>query len=147
MAKKEDRSPGLVAIVYVGKKPLATDNVARSGKSWNGKGDVQHVTPAQAALLCQHPDQWQVASGRLPTDKDIEQALLAIEPSKGGLGVASKQLADMNEDELVAHADRYYGITLDPKTTADEMRRQLSEAVVNAGLDADFERNNAIVAE
>ncbi|MEN9864940.1 MAG: hypothetical protein RL748_530 [Pseudomonadota bacterium] len=37
-----------IAVRYVGKKLNAQDNVAKSGKLWEGNGDVQWVTPKQA---------------------------------------------------------------------------------------------------
>ena len=52
----------LVPVVYVGNKPHAFDNIAHSGKSWQGKGDVQEVTDAQAKLLLKYPDQWALAN-------------------------------------------------------------------------------------
>ncbi|QOJ19493.1 MAG: hypothetical protein HRU77_01545 [Gammaproteobacteria bacterium] len=48
----------MVKIIYVGKKPSAFDNVARSGKTWAGNGDIQEVTKEQAAILLKYPDQW-----------------------------------------------------------------------------------------
>ena len=45
-----------VKIKYVGRKPFCIDNVARSGASWNGNGDVQEVTPAQAKILIKYAD-------------------------------------------------------------------------------------------
>jgi hypothetical protein len=61
----------LVAVVYVGLKPSAYDNVAGSGKIWHGKGDVQHVTELQATTLCKYPDQWnRVASDAQDADNE-----------------------------------------------------------------------------
>lgn len=48
----------MVKIIYVGKKPTAFDNVARSGKTWQGNGDIQEVTEEQAKILLTYPDQW-----------------------------------------------------------------------------------------
>lgn len=47
-----------VAVRYVGKKPTAQDNVAKSGKLWEGNGDVQWVTSKQAKILTRYADQW-----------------------------------------------------------------------------------------
>lgn len=141
--KKDD---DLVKIVYVGKKPYATDNVAHSGKSWNGRGDVQEVTLRQASMLCRFPDQWQVVDGKpLPDEKSIEQKLAQLTPPKpGGVGVAGKRLDDMDERELADHALYYYEVTLDPKLGREEMLDRINEAVRTAGQDAEFARNQEI---
>lgn len=143
MAKKDD---GLVAVVYVGKKTLASDNVAHSGRQWDGRGDVQRVTPEQAAILFRYPDQWQPESKSLPRDGEIERALLSIEPPKGAVGIAGKRIEHMDERELCAHAKHYYGVDLDPKLSQEELLAKLNEVVIEAGLEAEIERNNAIGA-
>src|SRR5690606_1158768 len=39
---------------------LKTDNVAGSGLTWHGHGDVQHVTHQQWALLSRHTGVWAI---------------------------------------------------------------------------------------
>lgn len=84
------KTPNLVGVIYVGKKPTAHDNVAGSGKVWNGNGDVQEVTELQAATLTKYRDQWAYA----PTDNDVGKA------GKGGAakgnGSNQQQSADNN---------------------------------------------------
>ena len=45
-------------IEYIGKKPFAVDNVAKSGKTWDGPGDIQEVTDEQGKILLKYPDQF-----------------------------------------------------------------------------------------
>lgn len=140
MAKKEET----VKVTYVGKKPFAADNVAHSGKMWHGRGDVQEVTAAQAAILLRYPDQWQAGDKKLPTESEIEERLAKIAPVQGGVGVTGKRLEDMESGELASHAAHYYGLMLDPKLPKEDLLEQLNEAVRTAAQDAEFARNKAL---
>jgi hypothetical protein len=51
----------MVKIKYVGAKESAPDLWYGSGKTWNGKGDVQEVTELQAKKLLVHPDEFALA--------------------------------------------------------------------------------------
>lgn len=64
----------LALVEYVGKKPFAVDNVAKSGKVWRGTGDVQVVTDAQAKILAGYADQWKRLEGDPPSDAAQAQA-------------------------------------------------------------------------
>jgi hypothetical protein len=153
MAKdsKKGETSGLVKIVYVGRKPSAIDNVARSGKLWNGFGDVQEVTSVQANILLRYPDQWAVFDQKSPPSKEgsLEENLQRMnemyEANKGqrtGHSLNARRLEDMSETELVDHARHYYGLELDPKLPIDEMRMFIEDAVVNAAKDAEKLRND-----
>jgi hypothetical protein len=90
-----------IAIKYVGRKPFTIDNVARSGKAWNGLGDVQDVTEAQAKILLMFPDQWAVANPEdTPITKSDEAPKIPLEK--------------MNRNQLVAYAHLQFGKVLDP---------------------------------
>lgn len=121
----------LIAVVYVGNKPHAFDNVARSGKSWSGKGDIQEVTDAQAKQLLKFPDQWQLAdeadlaqvnapTAVVGTDEDGEQ--VAIDPE-----TLTKPIEKMNKAELTALAMDRFGKELDAKLSKKQMIDQLEE--------------------
>lgn len=109
----------LIKIVYVGKKPAAYDNVAKSGKVWHGAGDVQEVTEDQAKQLLKFPDQWQLAD-----DADLEAlntpTTIAVTDEDGNevqvdatdLG---KPLEKMTKEELVALAKAKWDKELDVK--------------------------------
>jgi hypothetical protein len=121
------------------------------GGWWSGPGTVARVTPRQAELLSRYPDQWQLGEGvELPKAEEIEQKLAQVHEQGAeratGVGTGGRRLEDMEADELVAHADRYYGLALDPALPKEELLDKISEAVQSAGQDAEFERNKAIDA-
>ncbi len=121
----------LIPVIYVGKKPQAFDNVARSGKTWNGAGDVQEVTDAQAKMLIKFPDQWQLAD-----DADLAQVnqptsitgtnedgdSVTVDPA-----ALTKPLEKMNKAELTALAIDRWGKELDSKLSKKQMIDQLEE--------------------
>src|SRR3990167_5786726 len=62
----------LIKIIYVGRKPVSHDNVARSGKVWNENGDIQEVTDEQAKILLKYPDQWALVPADVDQDNDSD---------------------------------------------------------------------------
>lgn len=121
----------LIPVVYVGKKPEAFDNVARSGKTWNGYGDIQEVTDAQAKLLIKFPDQWVLADEKdrkqvdVPesvTGKDEEGNDVAIDPT-----TLNQPLEKLNKTELTALAKDRFNKDLDPKLSKKQMIDQVEE--------------------
>jgi hypothetical protein len=102
-----------IKVEYVGKKPFAIDNVARSGKAWNGNGDVQEVTPSQAKILTSYSDQWQLVDtqdqGALeaPVQVTVEGANGQAETiDTDSLGIP---LEKMNATQLKAYAKHKHG--------------------------------------
>ena len=121
----------LVPVVYVGNKPHAFDNIAHSGKSWQGKGDVQEVTDAQAKLLLKYPDQWALAN---EADRAVVEAPVSIEgKDENGEAVTidpddlKKPLEKMNKAELAALAKQSWDKELDPAMTKKAMIDQIEE--------------------
>ena len=121
----------LVPVVYVGNKPHAFDNIAHSGKSWQGKGDVQEVTDAQAKLLLKYPDQWALAN---EADRAAVEAPVSIEgKNEDGEAVTidpddlKKPLEKMNKAELAALAKQSWDKELDPAMTKKAMIDQIEE--------------------
>jgi hypothetical protein len=121
----------LVPVVYVGNKPHAFDNIAHSGKSWQGKGDVQEVTDAQAKLLLKYPDQWALAN---EADRAAVEAPVSIEgKDENGESVTidpddlKKPLEKMNKAELAALAKQSWDKELDPAMTKKAMIDQIEE--------------------
>lgn len=119
----------LIKIVYVGKKPTAYDNVAKSGKCWDGQGDVQEVTEDQAKQLIKYPDQWQLAdqadaqavnkpSTTEVTNEDGEQVQIDA-------AALAKPLERMSKAELVALAKAKWGKELD----ANKGKKLLIDAI------------------
>lgn len=121
----------LVPVVYVGNKPHAFDNIAHSGKSWQGKGDVQEVTDAQAKLLLKYTDQWALAN---EADRAAVEAPVSIEgKNEDGEAVAidpddlKKPLEKMNKAELSALAKQSWDKELDQAMTKKAMIDQIEE--------------------
>lgn len=133
----------LIKIVYVGKKPTAYDNVAKTGKCWNGQGDVQEVTEDQAKQLLKYPDQWDVVdaddAGILSTQSTTEVTGEDGEQVHVGADALKKPLERMRKEELVALAKAKWGKELDAKKAKkllidaiEEFDRDL-EPVANVG--------------
>lgn len=62
-------------IMYVGKKPMKTDNVAGTDTVWNGKGDVQEVSdPAAVEKMVAHADVWRVVPDKPGEKPKAEKA-------------------------------------------------------------------------
>ena len=120
-----DAKEVLVPVVYVGKKPQAFDNMARTGKVWKGAGDVQYVRADQARILMRFPDQWAMAegSGAIPD----ATADVGADPSQ-------KPAEHMTKDELIALARARYGKKLDRRLSVRTMIDQMQ----------DWEENGAI---
>lgn len=121
----------LIALRYVGKKPTAYDNIARSGKSWAGFGDVQEVTDAQAKLLLKYPDQWELVHER---DRKAVEAPTSIQvQDEDGQGVSidpdtlKKPLEHMSKTELKAYAFNLWGQELDARKSTKAMIDQIEE--------------------
>lgn len=121
----------LVPVVYVGNKPHAFDNIAHSGKSWQGKGDVQEVTDAQAKLLLKYPDQWALAN---EADRAAVEAPVSIQSTdEAGEAVTidpddlKKPLEKMNKAELSALAKQSWDKELDMAMTKKAMIDQIEE--------------------
>ena len=121
----------LVLVVYVGNKPHAFDNIAHSGKSWQGKGDVQEVTDAQAKMLLKYPDQWALAN---EADRAAVDAPVSIQSQdENGEAVTidpddlKKPLEKMNKAELAALAKQSWDKELDPAMTKKAMIDQIEE--------------------
>lgn len=104
-------------VMYVGKKPFTVDNVAGTGKSWEGRGSVQAVTEDQARILLSHPDQWWPA-GKLPTSEEVDAKTVAFfSGTKIPEGAAlPKDVKEMSLAELKAHAKKIYGEKLRART-------------------------------
>lgn len=107
----------LIQLKYVGKKPFAFDNIANSGKGWQGPGDVQEVSPGQAKLLLKHPDQWALCN---PPDAPLLgiPVLLDVVNEDGDLEAVNtdaltKPVERMTKPELVAYALHRWGKDLD----------------------------------
>ena len=121
----------LIPVVYVGKKPHAFDNVARSGKCWNGEGDIQEVTDAQAKLLIKFPDQWQLANEKDRASVETPESITGIDDNGKAVTVDPEDLKQpiekMSKAELTALAKDRWGKELDSKLSKKAMIDQIEE--------------------
>lgn len=121
----------LIPIVYIGNKTIAFDNVAHSRKSWNGNGDIQEVTAAQAKLLLKHPKIWALAR---PEDaKEVEKPVEVEVKDEDGESVKvdtddlRKPLEKMSKPELIAFAYTRWGKHLDARRSTKLLIDQIEE--------------------
>lgn len=128
----------LVEIVYVGKKPFSMDNVAGSGKLWNGMGDIQQVTEQQAKTLLKYPDQWGLVNGG---DAAAIAKPVVVEVDTGtneagehqtetfDVEELKKPLERMSKAELVALAKVKFGADLDAGDGKKALIDQIEELI------------------
>lgn len=127
-----------IKVEYIGKKPFCIDNVAKSGKVWNGPGDVQEVTPQQAKILTSYGDQWALVEAGDVVALDAPHTV-ATEDAQGNAVLTDAAdlhgpLEKMTATELVAYAKLKYGKTLKP----NRGRKVLLDEVLNMGNDVDL---------
>ena len=128
-----------ISIKYVGKKPHAFDNVANSGKSWAGAGDVQAVTVAQAKELLKYPDQWALENEADKARLGVGTEPITVDDGKGGSteinpdDLDGNRLEAMTKAELIAYAQTL-GKDLKHQTAKADMVNQIEEWQKEAGL-------------
>ena len=121
----------LIRLTYVGKKLTAFDNIARSGVTWNGHGDVQEVNDAQAKRLLAYPDQWQLTdeADRAAVTAPISLTALGDDGAPVAVDPAALTipLEKMSKAELRALAAERWGKTFDGRASAKTMIDQIEE--------------------
>lgn len=121
----------LVKLRYVGKKPSAYDSVARSGVVWNGHGDVQEVTDAQAKLLLRYPDQWALVNEKDQAAVDAPVSISVTEEDGGQVAIDPETLKmpleRMSKTELRAYAKQKWGKDMDSALGKKAMIDQVEE--------------------
>lgn len=127
-----------IRIKYVGKKAVAFDNVASSGKSWHGAGDVQEVTVPQAKELVKFTDQWALDNADDAQLFDVVQTVTVADGDGGSTKVNldeldANRLESMTKTELMAYA-KTLGKELKPQTAKADMVDQIEEWQKEAGL-------------
>lgn len=121
----------LIKIQYIGSKPVAYDNVAKSGVSWTGHGDIQSVTDIQAKILLKFPDQWALVDKKDAAvvntpislkviDEDGDEVL--VDPT-----VLNKPLDRMTKSELLGYAKNKWGKVLDARSSSKSMIDKIEE--------------------
>lgn len=123
----------LVKLRYVGRKQTAYDNVARSGVTWNGAGDVQEVTDVQAKLLLKFPDQWALVDEKDRKAVDKPETLKVVDEDGDAVIVSpddlKKPLEIMSKAELRAYALHKWGkdLPIDKDFSSKRMIDQIEE--------------------
>lgn len=122
----------LVQVKYVGRKPSAHDNVAGSGKTWEGHGDVQEVTPLQARTLIRYADQWElVEAEQTEAVKDLRTIIVVEDEDGKQIEVDAASLTmpveRMAKYMLVALAKHTFKKDLSIKLTKKVMLDQIEE--------------------
>lgn len=126
----------MVDIKYVGKKPFALDNVAGSGKLWNGAGDIQPVTQPQAKILLKYPDQWALAKAEdaaaveQPVTMEVETGTDEqgeMQTEQVDTEALDKPLERMSKPELVALAKVKFDADLDVTKAKKALIDQIEE--------------------
>jgi hypothetical protein len=113
-------------IRYVGLKRFKVDNVAKTGISWAGPGDVQPVPRNAVARLLQHPDVWRMAD---------EQAGLAEAPAPTPRFVLESTtgshplVLDTMTDAEVKDFAKAHGLPVDGRKKGDSLRQAVIDAV------------------
>lgn len=137
----------LVKIQYVGNKKSAFDNVARTGVTWEGFGDIKEVREDQARVLLKYPDQWilidEADRARIESTESIKVVdedgdTVVVDPD-----AFKKPIEKMTKSEIVAYAANKFGKELDvnkgKKTLIDmveEFERDL-DVTIGVGPRAD----------
>lgn len=131
-----------VKLRYVGKKLVAIDNVARTGITWNGNGDVQEVPDHAAKALLKFPDQWELADEGELEKAEVSDSVRVVDEDGDSVIVEqsdlSKPLERMSKTELKAFALSRYGKELDVKKSTKSLIDQIEEFEVD--IDAKHNR-------
>lgn len=129
-------------VMYVGSKPTKQDNVAGSGLTWNGQGDVLPVPVTFARRLCAFPDVWRdvtelsadeakalgiggEASGADPATRALQQELGAVRAELAEVNEAYEKLKATNarlrkENKVLKEEnDKLKGLPPDGKAKED----------------------------
>lgn len=114
-------------IRYIGLKPIKQDNVANTGLSWSGAGDVREVTDLVAARkLLSYPLVWEEA-----TDAEAAGGKAAAPNSEGDTGKTAVQKVA----ELDALRERAKALGIDFKATwgAPKLTKAIEDAEAAGG--------------
>jgi hypothetical protein len=121
-----------VKIKYIGFKPVKTDNVAGTGATWLGHGDVQEVPDSAAGKLLRFGDVWQRADGDVQLAHAAPATPKAPPPPDhryvltGPEGVVV--LDDMDDKALRALAKKAT-LDVDSRIKGDKLRQAIVDAV------------------
>lgn len=110
-----------IEVEYIGTKARKDDNVAGTGVTWFGHGDVQSVPATAWGILSKHPQVWRRAGG-----ESVQGHIAGVVSEDGTVA----NLADMPPAELKQLAQDM-GLPADGKSPAE-----LAEAIGSEPVDA-----------
>lgn len=138
----------MAKIIYVGKKPMKTDNVAGTDTVWNGHGDVQDVADSLAVeKLIAHSDIWRLVAGETKPSAGLVAKLQKAERVKAQKARETEEVEEpaarvdvskMGKDRLQQYARAHFGVQLDQRHSLPKMREAVQKLV---GKDAQVSRN------
>ena len=120
-----------VHVKYVGLKPIKVDNnVAHTGITWFGAGDVQQVPLSAWPKMAKHPDIWELV------DAPLEAALPPPNPfvlkHEDGTEL---DLSKLEESDLKDFIDKHT-LKVDKRKKGDQLREGIVDAVKAATAEA-----------
>lgn len=126
-------APTTVKVKYVGLKPVKEDNVAGTGITWFGQGDVQEVPLTAWTKMAKHPDVWARAdlpegeAAAAPNGKNPPRSFILK-----GDGKPDLDLAKLNDKALRAFVkqNEIPGIAEDLK--GDDLRQAIYDTIAKA---------------
>lgn len=121
----------LVAVEYIGTKPVKKDNVAETGLSWT-PGQVHYLPVIIATKLFAHPSIW--IDGTDTAEQDPSRVGMVVDstPDKPNTSVEDDttaidlpNLQNMTKPDIQAYALRAFNVTLEPAMKKDDMIQQV----------------------
>mgnify|MGYP000715803635 CR=1 FL=1 len=109
----------MVKVRYIGMEDSWFDYLYRSGATWT-KGSVVAVSDASAEKLLKHPDMFEEAT--LAKKFDVADEVKAVEKIEEPPLV---NLEAMTKDQMLAYAQRNFGVILDKKDKAENLRNSI----------------------
>lgn len=119
----------MIGIKYVGRKPFCFDRVAHSGKTWNGNGDVQDVTVAQARRLLKHPDEFALSNEADAVNLDHVVAIMTTDEDGKDVTVEESDLKKPLERMSRAELKVYAKVTFNKDLAATQSRKLMLDQI------------------
>lgn len=114
---KENPVTQLVKIQYVGNKKTAFDNVARTGLTWEGFGDIKEVREDQARTLLKFSDQWILIDEDDRARIDATESIKVVDEDGDTVVIDpdafKKPIEKMTKAEIIAYAANKFGKDID----------------------------------
>lgn len=121
----------MIDIRYIGRKEWAVDPVAGSGVVWDGAGDVQPMTIAQARKILNHPDEWELADPDDASRLEVQTLHQTVDDQGKTIEVddqdLQKPIEKMSRSELKVYAKMKYGRDIPANMSRAHMIDQIED--------------------